>query len=49
MKIEAPCLDCGDPVRVDMQDGKIKRTDPEGIAAYTSVPFSEWFQDLPYS
>ncbi|MEN6466208.1 MAG: hypothetical protein ABFD62_13585 [Syntrophaceae bacterium] len=47
--IEAPCLDCGAPVRIDMQDGKIRRTEPDNLAAYTSVPFSKWFKDLPYS
>jgi hypothetical protein len=32
-----------------MKDGQIKSTEPEGVVGYTSVPFREWFKDLPYS
>jgi hypothetical protein len=24
-------------------------TEPEGLVAYTPVPFREWFKDIPYS
>jgi hypothetical protein len=49
VQIDAPCLDCGSPVKVKMKDGKVEGTDPEGLVAYTSVPFREWFSNLPYS
>jgi len=32
-----------------MQDGKLRRVEPETILAYTPVPFRNWFDDLPYS
>jgi hypothetical protein len=32
-----------------MKDGQIKSTEPQGLVAYTSVPFREWFKDIPYS
>ena len=34
---------------VKMKDGKVKSTEPQGLVAYTSVPFREWFNNLPYS
>jgi hypothetical protein len=49
VRIEAPCLDCGSPIKVEMKDGVIQNTDPEGIVAYTCVPFREWFKDIGYS
>jgi len=47
--IECPCLDCGSPVRVEMKDGEVLNSSPDGIVGYTSVPFREWFGDLPYA
>ena len=32
-----------------MKDGVLESTDPEGLIAYTSVPFRDWFKDLPYA
>ena len=49
MRIDAPCLDCGSPIRVEMKDGLIKSAEPEGLVGYTSVPFWEWGKDWPYS
>jgi len=49
VQIDAPCLDCGSPVRVEMKDGTVQKTEPEGIMGYTSVPFRDWFNDLPYA
>jgi len=49
VRIDAPCLDCGSPIRVEMKDGVIQDADPEGIMGYVSVPFRDWFNDLPYA
>jgi hypothetical protein len=35
--------------RREMKDGKVLNADPEGIMGYTSVPFRDWFNDLPYA
>jgi hypothetical protein len=49
VKVEAPCLDCGSQIRVEMRDGSIQAAEPEGIVGYTSVPFRDWFNNLPYA
>jgi hypothetical protein len=49
VQIDAPCLDCGKPVHVEMKDGAILKAEPEGIMGYVSVPFRDWFNDLPYA
>jgi len=49
VQIEAPCLDCGLPVRVKIRDGQILRADPEGIKAYVAVPFWKWMENIPYA
>ena len=47
--IEAPCLDCGAPVHLEMKDGALLKTDPEEICGYVSVPFSKWMERLPHA
>jgi hypothetical protein len=32
-------------MRVEMKDGLIKSTEPEGLVGYTSVPYREWSKD----
>jgi hypothetical protein len=49
VRIDAPCLDCGEPIRVDMKDGDVEKTDPEGLVAYTPVPFRDWLKDIAYA
>jgi hypothetical protein len=49
VKVEAPCLDCGSQIMVEMRDGSIQKAEPEGIVGYTSVPFRDWFNNLPYA
>jgi len=36
-------------MKVVMKDGVIQEKEPEGLMGYTSVPFRDWFNDLPYS
>ncbi|MCH8077047.1 MAG: hypothetical protein IIC64_14675 [SAR324 cluster bacterium] len=47
--IDAPCLDCGEPVRVVVRDGEILRAEPEEITGYIDIPFGKWRDNLPYS
>jgi len=35
VQIDAPCLDCGGPIRVRMQDEQTLSVEPEGVVAYT--------------
>jgi hypothetical protein len=43
------CLDCGEPVRVEVTDGRIETVDPQGVIAHVSVPVGRWIFNLPYS
>ena len=36
VKIDAPCLCCGDPISVTMQDDEIDAVDPQEAVGYTS-------------
>jgi hypothetical protein len=47
--IEAPCLDCGEPLRVIVRDGVIRESQPTGIAAFVDIPFKRWRENLAYS
>jgi hypothetical protein len=49
VQIDAPCLDCGLPIRLKMTDGVVQGAEPEGLVAYTSVPFRKWLEDIPYA
>jgi len=49
VQIDAPCLDCGQPVQVAMQDGKVLKTEPPGTMAYVAVPFAKWLARLPFA
>ena len=49
VRINAPCLDCGLPLQVEMQDGQVITTTPDDIIAYVAVPFARWMERLPYA
>jgi hypothetical protein len=49
VQIKAPCLDCGQPLQVEMQDGRITATSPDSITAYVATPFSRWLERLPHA
>ncbi len=49
MRIDAPCLDCGEPVRVEIRDGSLLDAQPQATVAYVAVPFWKWFQDAPFA
>jgi hypothetical protein len=47
--IEAPCLDCGEPMQVVVRDGRIVSAAPGGLYAFVDIPFREWRPNLAYS
>jgi len=49
VRVEAPCLDCGEPLRVVMRDGVLLEAEPPGLVGYVSLPTKEWRNDLPFS
>jgi hypothetical protein len=47
--VTAPCLDCGQPMRVDILDGVIQQADPGDIAFYVDLPIKKWYGNLPFA
>jgi hypothetical protein len=39
VRIAAPCLDCGDPVTVEMRDGRIVWVDPPDVVGHLNYGF----------
>lgn len=37
VRIEAPCLDCGEPMVVEMRDEEILLVEPDTLVGYTSA------------
>ncbi len=39
VRIDAPCLDCGQPITLEMQDGQFVRVEPPGILGHLNQPW----------
>jgi hypothetical protein len=39
VRVEAPCLDCGDPLVIEMKDGAFTRVDPPGVVGHLNHGF----------
>ena len=37
IKVEAPCLDCGEPMTIELRDEEILSIEPDTIVGYTSA------------
>ena len=48
VRIEAPCLDCGDPVRIDMRDGRLVAVDPPRVVGHLNYGFGPSRGRPPY-
>jgi len=49
VQIDTPCLDCGEPIHIEVRDGVILKADPPEVIGYVAVPFSLWMQDVSYA
>jgi hypothetical protein len=49
VRVDAPCLDCGEPIRVEIRDGVVLEAEPDGIVGQVAVPFREWYKEISYS
>lgn len=47
--VSAPCLDCGEPIRVEIVDGEIERAEPGDIHFYVELPIKKWFANLSFA
>jgi len=43
------CLDCGDPVVVEVSDGEFVKIEPAGTVGYVAVPLRKWMEDWAYT
>ena len=48
VRIEAPCLDCGEPIRIEMRDGRLMAVDPPGIVGHLNYGFGPSRGRPPY-
>lgn len=48
MRIDAPCLDCNQPITVEMQDGRLLRVDPPEIVGHLNHPFPIRVEDRAF-
>lgn len=39
VRIDAPCLDCGEPMTLEMQDGRFLQVEPAGIVGHLNRPW----------
>jgi len=47
--MDAPCLDCGEPLRLAVRDGVIESQEPAGIYSYVDLPWREWKRNWAYA
>ncbi|MBI3965474.1 MAG: hypothetical protein HY329_07545 [Chloroflexi bacterium] len=48
VRIDAPCLDCNEPIRVEMRDGQIQTSDPSTIVGHLNIPYTTAVEDRPF-
>jgi len=49
VRVEAPCLDCAEPIEITVRDGRVESARPDGIRAYVALPAREWRANLPHA
>ncbi len=42
IRIDARCLDCGEPIRVRMREEEILEASPPTIVGHMNVPVAQW-------
>jgi hypothetical protein len=48
VRVQAPCLDCGEPVLVEMRDGRLVRVDPPSVVGHLNWGFGPSRGRPPY-
>jgi Alkylmercury lyase len=48
VRIEAPCLDCGDPMALEMLDGRLLRIEPPEMVGHLNEPYTMSKSRLPF-
>ena len=47
VRVDAPCLDCGEPMMVEMRDGAFVRVEPAGIVGHLNHPWALVKERMP--
>lgn len=47
IQVNSRCLDCGEPVTLRMQDGKLLDLNPASTVAHINVPVAQWRGQYP--
>ncbi len=45
MRVDAPCLDCGEPIAIEMKDDQLLSAQPDGLVGYAYRQFGGSAQD----
>jgi hypothetical protein len=48
VRVDAPCLDCGEAIRVEMRDGRLVAIDPPGVVGHLNYGFGPSRGRPPY-
>jgi hypothetical protein len=48
VRVDAPCLDCGETIRVEMRDGRLVAIDPPGVVGHLNYGFGPSRGRPPY-
>jgi hypothetical protein len=49
VRIDAPCLDCGEPLWFVMKDGVITDRNSDEIRFFVDVPLRKWYENIPFA
>jgi hypothetical protein len=49
VRVDAPCLDCGEAVRLEMRDGAILAVDSDTVVGHLNAPWKLGKEDLPFT
>jgi hypothetical protein len=49
IRIDFPCLDCGEELSLAIRNGVIEKANPEGICFYIDIPAKDWRTNLPFT
>jgi hypothetical protein len=49
VQIDAPCLDCGESMKIVVRDGIIENETSIGIHEYIDIPLRQWAKNWPFT
>jgi hypothetical protein len=49
VRIDCPCLDCGEPISVRMRDGALLEVEPATLVGHTNLPRWRWAENIAYA